>query len=81
MKVIIINGALFGLVWSFIFLIFALMHNMPVMFNDEFIFLIANIFNIKVDTTLGGFILSFIDGAVIGIITGILFIKIKKNFY
>lgn len=54
---------------------------MDEMFNDKFIFLIASIFSIKITTTLDGFIFSFVDGAVIGIITGILFIKIKQNFY
>lgn len=79
--IVLIISFSFGLVWSVVYLIFSLMHRMDEMFNDKFIFLIASIFSIKITTTLDGFIFSFVDGAVIGIITGILFIKIKQNFY
>ncbi|MBK9099457.1 MAG: hypothetical protein IPM14_15355 [bacterium] len=70
----------FGLIWSVIYLVFSLMHRMTEMFNENFIFLIANIFNIKITSTFSGFVYSFIDGALIGGGLVVLFLKLKKRF-
>ncbi|MDO8548903.1 MAG: hypothetical protein Q7S39_01965 [Ignavibacteria bacterium] len=78
-KIITISSS-FGLVWGIVYLIFSLMHSMTEMFNEEFIFLIANIFNIKISTTLTGFIFSFIDGVLLGAIVGFILLKLKRSF-
>lgn len=77
---ILIISFSFGLIWSIIYLVFSLMHSMTEMFNTEFIFLIANIFNIKITTTFAGFIFSFVDGTLITGTLAIIFLKLKRRF-
>lgn len=76
---VLIISSSFGLVWGIIYLIFSLMHSMTEMFNEEFIFLIANIFNVKVATTLTGFVYTFIDGSLLGVILALFLVKIRKK--
>lgn len=78
LKLTIISVA-FGLAWGFIYLIFSLMHSMTKMFNYEFIFLVANIFNVNVSTVFKGFIFSFIDGLLAGLIVGLFINKLTQH--
>ncbi len=79
LKILLISSS-FGIAWGGIYLIFSFLHSMTEMFNKDFILLIANIFKIKITTTLNGFIYAFFDGFLAGAIVGILFLILKWNF-
>ncbi len=80
MKSLIYFGAsiVYGIAWGIIYLLFAAFHQMPVMFNNNFIFFIARIFNAQLDTVFSGFIFAFIDGLLFGLIPGTIFLIISK---
>jgi len=63
LKVTLFSSLSTGLVWSIIYLLFSMLHSMDEMFNDEFIWLIAGIFNIQLNTISIGFLFAFLDGA------------------
>jgi hypothetical protein len=57
-----------AIAWSSVYYIFFQMHGMDKMFNDGFIFVFAEAFNLKVSTIYMGLMFSFFDGAVYGFV-------------
>lgn len=78
--IVVITCIFSGLVWGIIYLTLETLHDMAVMFNKRFIFLIANIFDVNVTTVFKGFIYSFLDGLLIGVIAIIILLKLKRKF-
>ena len=71
---------IYGISWAMVYLTFSAFHGMNKMFNDDFVFLIASVFNIKISTITAGFTFAFFDGALFGLIVGTLIILVlKKN--
>ena len=71
---------IYGISWAMVYLTFSAFHGMNKMFNDDFVFLIASEFNIKISTITAGFTFAFFDGALFGLIVGTLIILVlKKN--
>lgn len=75
---ILIFGTIYGLFWGSIYLLFSVAHGMIKMFNTEFIFGVATIFKIEILTKSVGFIFSFIDGFLIGVLIGLFLLKITR---
>ncbi len=69
---------LYGIAWGIIYLFLAAFHQMTAMFNNNFIFFIARIFNAQLDTVFSGFIFAFLDGLLFGLIPGTIFLIISK---
>lgn len=67
----------YGIAWGIIYLFFAAFHQMTVMFNNNFIFFIARIFNAQLDTVFAGFIFAFLDGILFGLIPGTILLIIS----
>ena len=76
--IILIFGNIYGLFWGSIYLLFSAAHGMIKMFNTEFIFGVATIFKIEIVTKSSGFIFSFIDGFLIGVLIGLFLLKITR---
>jgi hypothetical protein len=70
---------LYGISWALIFLTFSAFHGMTEMFNDDFVFLIARIFNFNMNSIQAGFTFAFFDGALFGLIIGTLILLISKK--
>jgi hypothetical protein len=71
---------IYGISWAVVYLTFYAFHGMTKMFNDDFVYLIASIFNIKIKSITAGFTFAFFDGALFGLIVGTLIILVfKKN--
>lgn len=69
-----------GIAWAAIYLIFAALHGMDKMFNDDFVFLIANVFSVSLKNIEKGLLFAFFDGATFGLLIGLLILKIYKKF-
>lgn len=78
---ILLSPALvYGIVWSFIYLLFFGFHGMTRMFNEKFIFLIANLLNVELSSITMGLIFAFLDGALFGSLFGVMLLIIyRKN--
>lgn len=81
-EIFILTGAIliYGFTWAAVYLLLAAMHGMDKMFNDDFVFLIAKVFNISLTNIEKGFLFSFFDGAFLGLILGLLLLKIYKRW-
>jgi len=69
----------YGIVWSLIFLLFSIFHGMTKMFNKEFIFFIAKILGVNVNTIWAGLTFAFLDGALVGFLFGLILMMIYKR--
>lgn len=76
--IILVFGTIYGLSWGSIYLFFSAAHGMIKMFNTEFLFVVATIFKIEILTKSTGFIFTFIDGFLIGILIGLFLLKITR---
>ncbi|MBU2447060.1 MAG: hypothetical protein KJ666_16025 [Bacteroidetes bacterium] len=79
-KIFVLVPLVFGLLWGIIYLIFARLHSMNEMFNHEFIFGVAKIIRIQLDTTAFGFVFSFLDGFILGVLIEILILSARRLF-
>ena len=71
---------IYGISWAVVYLAFSAFHGMTEMFNDDFVFLIARVFNVKMSSIPAGFTFAFFDGALFGLVVGIMIILVfKKN--
>ncbi|MBK6912463.1 MAG: hypothetical protein IPJ03_19020 [Ignavibacteriales bacterium] len=74
------SSLIYGISWAVVYLTFSAFHGMTKMFNDDFVFLIASVFNIKISSITAGLTFAFFDGALVGLIVGTLIIMLfKKN--
>jgi len=78
--IIIISASIYGLTWGAIYLFFSALHGMQEMFNNEFIFFTASVLNIELKTKIISFLFAFTDGALLGIIVALVFIRISRTF-
>ncbi len=78
MKVFFLITLFSGSVWGFIYLLFSRLHSMDKMFNKEFIFVVPKIIGVQVLTSTMGFVFSFLDGAIFGVIFTIIIFTIKR---
>lgn len=71
---------IYGISWALVYLAFSVFRGMTKMFSDDFVLLVAHVFNIKMSSNLTGFTFAFLDGALFGLIIGILILVVfKKN--
>ncbi|HAB54023.1 MAG: hypothetical protein A2315_07285 [Ignavibacteria bacterium RIFOXYB2_FULL_35_12] len=77
--ILLTTTLVYGIVWALVFLFFSSFHGMTKMFNEDFIFFIARIFNTKLSTVTTGFTFAFFDGALIGFLLGSIFMRIYKR--
>ena len=69
----------YGIAWSFIYILFSAFHGMTRMFNEEFIFLIANLLNVELNSVTSGLIFAFLDGALFGSLFRIMLLIIHRK--
>lgn len=74
-----LSTLIYGIAWAAVYLIFAALHGMDKMFNDDFVFLIAKLFNISLKNIEKGVLFSFLDGALFGLLVGYLLLRIYKK--
>lgn len=70
---------IYGIVWALVFLLFSRLHGMTKMLNEKFLFLIAWILDVNLDTFTAGLTFAFFDGAIFGFLLGIILIIIYKR--
>lgn len=78
--IILVSALIYGFAWGLIYLFFSTLHGMVKMFNSEFIFFIATIFNVEIKTKFTSFLFAFTDGTLLGIIVAMIFIRISRTF-
>lgn len=74
-----VSTLIYGIAWAAVYLIFATLHGMDKMFNDGFVFLIANILNVSLKNIEKGTLYAFFDGAFFGLLVGYLLLRIYKK--
>ncbi len=75
-----ISGLLLGVLWASIYALFGMLHSMWQMFYENFPFFVADIFGAQNETMspLSGIFFAFIDGALFGILFGLISSKVLK---
>lgn len=68
-----------GIAWALVFLLFSIFHGMTKMFNKEFIFFIAKILGVNLNTIWAGLTFAFLDGALVGFMFGLILMMIYKS--
>lgn len=74
-----VSTLIYGIAWAAVYLFFAALHGMDKMFNDDFVFVIAKLFNISLKNIEEGFLYAFFDGAFFGLLIGYLLLRIYKK--
>lgn len=69
-----------GIVWSFIYLTFARLHDMETMFNKGFPFFISKISHVQILTTIQGLVFSFLDAVLFSSLILVSAIYIRRHF-
>lgn len=79
--IILASTIIYGISWALVYLIFSTFHGMSKMFNQEFIWLIAGIFDIRLNTISKGLVFAFLDGSILGFLIGMFLSIIYQNHF
>lgn len=74
-----VSTIIYGLAWAAVYLVLVALHSMDKMFNDDFVFLIAKIFNISLNNIEKGILFAFFDGAFFGLLVGYILLRIYRK--